>query len=213
MRNSIKGIILMSFVALAACKNDKTAASSDNTVTSTPSSASTASASVGSAASATEASIAAAASTRGIAGPLTAEAAKAAMTPVTPDANKVTPSATTGKTTTVKFDEMSYDWGKLKEGEKMTHLFKFKNTGENDLIISDARGSCGCTVPEWPKEPIKAGKSGEIKVIFDSAHKSGPQSKTVTINANTEPNSIVLMIKGTVETPEEPAKQEAKTNR
>jgi Protein of unknown function (DUF1573) len=211
MRNSIKGIILMSFVALAACKNDKTAASSDNTVTSTPSSASTATASVGSAAS--EANIAATSTKRGIAGPLTPEAAKAAMNPVTPDANKVTPSATTGKTTTVKFDEMSYDWGKLKEGEKMTHLFKFKNTGENDLIISDARGSCGCTVPEWPKEPIKSGKSGEIKVIFDSAHKSGPQSKTVTINANTEPNSIVLMIKGTVETTEEPAKQEAKTNK
>ena len=206
MRNSIKGFILMSFVALAACKNDKTAATSDNTVTSSPS---TASASVGTAASTPEV----ATTTKGLAGPLTPEAIKAATAPVSPDANKVTPSGTTGKTTTVKFDEMSYDWGKLKEGEKMTHLFKFKNTGTNDLIISDARGSCGCTVPEWPKEPIKPGKGGEIKVVFDSAHKSGPQSKTVTINANTEPASIVLMIKGTVEGKEEPIKEEAKTNK
>jgi hypothetical protein len=196
----------MSFVAFAACKNDKTAASSDNTITSTPSAPSTASASVG-AASTNATDVASA--TRSIAGPITAEAAKAA---VTPDANQVTPSSTTGKTTTVKFDEMSYDWGKLKEGEKMTHLFKFKNTGNNDLIISEARGSCGCTVPEWPKEPIHAGKTGEIKVVFDSAHKSGVQSKTVTINANTEPSSIVLMIKGTVDAKEEPAKEEAKTN-
>lgn len=205
MRNSIKGIILMSFVALAACKNDKTAATSDNTVTSTPS---TAAASVGTAAA--ESNVAS--TNRSLAGPLTPEAAKAAMAPVTPDANKLTPSATTGKTTTVKFEETSYDWGKLKEGEKMTHLFKFKNTGENDLIISDARGSCGCTVPEWPKEPIKAGKGGEIKVVFDSSHKNGPQTKTVTINANTEPNSIVLMIKGIVDAKEE-VKEEAKTNK
>ncbi len=205
MRNSIKGFILMSFVALAACKNDKTAATSDNTVTSPPS---TASASVGTSVSTPEVP----STTKGLAGPLTPEAAKAALAPVSPDANQVTPSATTGKITTVKFDDMSYDWGKLKEGEKMTHLFKFKNTGTNDLIISDARGSCGCTVPEWPKEPIKPGKGGEIKVVFDSAHKSGPQSKTVTINANTEPASIVLMIKGIVEGKEEPVKEEAKTN-
>lgn len=122
---------------------------------------------------------------------------------MTPSA--ATPAAQSGKTTTIKFDEMSYDWGKIKEGEKMTHIFKFKNTGNNDLIISDARGSCGCTVPEWPKEPIKAGKSGEIKVVFDSDHKSGTQSKTVTITANTEPSNVVLMIKGNVEPKEEKA--------
>jgi hypothetical protein len=212
MRNAIKGLILMSFVSLAACKNDKTASSSANTVTETPSSPSTATASVGNAATAPESNVAS--TNKSLAGPLTPEALKAATTPVAPDANKVTPSATTGKTTTVKFDETSYDWGKMKEGEKMTHLFKFKNTGNNDLIISDARGSCGCTVPEWPKEPIKPGKGGEIKVVFDSAHKSGVQSKTVTINANTEPAAIVLMIKGTVEGAEEPHKEEpAKTNK
>jgi Protein of unknown function (DUF1573) len=209
MRNAIKGLILMSFVSLAACKNDKTASSSANTVTETPLTPSTATASVGNAATAVESNVAS--TNKSLAGPLSPEALKAS---VSPDANKVTPSATTGKTTTVKFEETSYDWGKLKEGEKMTHLFKFKNTGNNDLIISDARGSCGCTVPEWPKEPIKPGKGGEIKVVFDSAHKSGVQSKTVTINANTEPASIVLMIKGTVEGGEEAPKEEpAKTNK
>ena len=63
---------------------------------------------------------------------------------------------------------MSFDWGKLKEGDKMTHIFKFKNTGDNDLVITDAHGSCGCTVPEWPKEPIKPGKGGDLKVMLIS---------------------------------------------
>ena len=139
--------------------------------------------------------------------------AKAQIEPVTPNATQVSPGTqnpvnkTGGKVTSIKFDEMSYDWGKLNEGDKMTHIFKFKNVGNEDLIISDARGSCGCTVPEWPKEPIKAGKTGEIKVIFDSAHKNGPQSKTVTLTANTDPANVVLMIKGIVD-----AKEETKTN-
>ncbi len=139
-----------------------------------------------------------------------AQASAAAPNAVAPDASQMTQTAesavtkSNGKITTIKFDEMSYAWGKIKEGEKMTHNFKFTNTGNNDLIISDARGSCGCTVPEWPKEPIKAGKSAEIKVIFDSKGKVGEQSKTVTVTANTEPTNTVIMIKGTVEAAEEP---------
>jgi Protein of unknown function (DUF1573) len=141
--------------------------------------------------------------------PITQPAATAQAS-VAPDASQMTQTAesavnkSNGKITVLKFDEMSYSWGKIKEGEKMTHNFKFTNTGTNDLIISDARGSCGCTVPEWPKEPIKAGKSGEIKVIFDSKGKVGEQSKTVTVTANTEPTNTVIMIKGTVEAAEEP---------
>lgn len=103
------------------------------------------------------------------------------------------------KVTTVKFEELSYDWGTLEEGKQMTHLFKFKNTGKEDLIISDARGSCGCTVPEWPKEPIKPGQNSEIKVVFNSAGKGGQVNKTVTITANSDPSPITLVIKGTVE--------------
>jgi hypothetical protein len=139
-----------------------------------------------------------------VAQPATAQAS------VSPDASQMTQAAesavakSNGKMTTIKFDEMAYAWGKIKEGEKMTHNFKFTNTGNNDLIISDARGSCGCTVPEWPKEPIKAGKSADIKVVFDSKGKVGEQSKTVTITANTEPGNTVIMIKGTVEGADEP---------
>jgi hypothetical protein len=145
-----------------------------------------------------------------VAQPATAQASAAAPSSVVPDASQMTQTAesavnkSNGKITSIKFDEMSYSWGKIKEGEKMTHNFKFTNSGNNDLIISDARGSCGCTVPEWPKEPIKPGKSAEIKVIFDSKGKVGEQSKTVTVTANTEPTNTVIMIKGTVEGVEEP---------
>jgi hypothetical protein len=145
-----------------------------------------------------------------VAEPATAQASVAAPAPVAPDASQTTQSPqsavskSNGKMTAIKFDEMAFNWGKIKEGEKMTHIFKFTNTGNNDLIISDARGSCGCTVPEWPKEPVKAGKSGELKVIFDSKGKAGEQSKTVTVTANTEPSNTVIMIKGSVEGAEEP---------
>jgi hypothetical protein len=145
--------------------------------------------------------------------PATAQASVASPSSVAPDASQLTQTAesavnkSNGKITVLKFDEMSYSWGKIKEGEKMTHNFKFTNSGTNDLIISDARGSCGCTVPEWPKEPIKPGKSAEMKVIFDSKGKVGEQSKTVTVTANTEPANTVIMIKGTVEAAaEEPKK-------
>ncbi len=191
MKNVVKSMALASMIALTfACKND-TSASANNT----------ASASISGVAPTSNEVVAPANPTAAL------TESKKSVENVTPNAAAPATQKPAGKTTSVKFEEMSYDWGKLKEGDKMTHIFKFKNTGNEDLIISDARGSCGCTVPEWPKEPIKAGKGGEIKVIFDSAHKAGPQSKTVTITANTDPSSIVLMIKGIVD-----AKEEAKTN-
>ena len=77
-------------------------------------------------------------------------------------------------------------------------------TFENDLLISDAYGSCGCTVPEWPKEPIAPGQSGVIKVQFNSANRSGLFNKTVTVVANTQPNSnSKLIIKGTIIVPKD----------
>ena len=206
MKNVLKSVALASVITLAfACKNDPSASS--NTVGAASMSAATPNSTEQPKTDAvTDAATPKAIETA----PATA---KAQIEPVTPNATQVSPGTqnpvnkTGGKVTSIKFDEMSYDWGKLKEGDKMTHLFKFKNVGNEDLIISDARGSCGCTVPEWPKEPIKAGKTGEIKVIFDSAHKNGPQSKTVTLTANTDPSNVVLMIKGIVD-----AKEETKTN-
>lgn len=92
------------------------------------------------------------------------------------------------------FSENEFDFGTLEEGEKVEHVFKFENTSNNPLTISNARGSCGCTVPEWPREPIAPGESGEIKVKFDSKGKKGKQSKTVTITANTVPANTILTI-------------------
>ncbi len=103
-----------------------------------------------------------------------------------------------GPTTQMTFAIDEYDFGKVKAGEQVTHEYPFTNTGKENLIISNAKGSCGCTVPQWPKEPIAPGKTGVIKVVFDSKSKSGPQSKRVTITANTNPPQSFLTIKGEV---------------
>jgi hypothetical protein len=114
------------------------------------------------------------------------------------------------------FEHTDFDYGTVKEGEKVKHVYKFKNTGKEPLIISSAKGSCGCTVPKWPSEPIAPGASGQIDVEFDSKGKPGKQTKRVTVTANTVPAQSFLNISGNVEkdpnaptaTPQEvPAKQ------
>jgi len=104
----------------------------------------------------------------------------------------------TGPTTSVVFEETSYTYGKVVDGDVVKHVYKFKNTGKEPLIISDAKGSCGCTVPQWPKDPIAPGATGEIKVEFNSKGKQGPQEKKVTVTANTNPAQSILTIKGEV---------------
>lgn len=106
--------------------------------------------------------------------------------------------------TSIKFESDSHDFGTIDEGDKVSHKFAFTNSGDEPLIINSAKGSCGCTVPEWPKEPIPPGESGEILVEFNSKGKKNKQTKTVTINANTDPNPTRLTIKADV-TPAEPA--------
>lgn len=98
----------------------------------------------------------------------------------------------------MQFDKVFHDFGQILAGEKVTYSFKFTNTGKTDLIINTAAGSCGCTVPEFPKEPIKPGKSGFIKVQFNSEGRSGIQDKQVTIVANTIPNINELKIRAEV---------------
>lgn len=119
--------------------------------------------------------------------------------PVQPAAQPGEVEVPTGPTTQMTFETDEYDFGKVKSGEQVTHEYKFTNTGKENLIIANAKGSCGCTVPQWPKEPIAPGKSAVIKVVFDSKGKSGPQSKRVTITANTNPPQSFLTIKGEVE--------------
>ena len=98
----------------------------------------------------------------------------------------------------MKFEVMEHNFGTIKQGESVTYIFKFKNEGKEPLIINTAVGSCGCTVPEYPKEPIRPNGQGEIKVTFNSTGKSGPQDKTVTITYDTD-KTVVLHMKGTVE--------------
>ena len=115
-----------------------------------------------------------------------------------------TPAATpavevpTGPTTTIEFEEKEFDFGTIDEGEKVSHTYKFTNTGIEPLIIKDAKGSCGCTVPSWPKEPVAPGATGEMLVEFNSKGKSGSQNKRVTITANTNPGQTFINIKGEV---------------
>lgn len=103
-----------------------------------------------------------------------------------------------GKYPTLTFTKKEHNFGVIKEGEKVETIFTFTNTGEADLLISNAAGSCGCTVPEYPKEPIKPGKSGKMKVTFDSNGKPGKQQKSVTITSNTQSKREVLTINAEV---------------
>ena len=98
----------------------------------------------------------------------------------------------------VEILESEYDFGDINQGDKATHDYIVKNIGDSDLLISSAKGSCGCTVPEWPKEPIRPGDEAVIKVTFDSKGKTGKQSKRVTLMTNAIPNVKILTIKGNI---------------
>lgn len=100
-----------------------------------------------------------------------------------------------------KFEKMEYNFGKVTQGEKLTYTFNFTNSGKSDLLISQASGSCGCTVAEFPQEPIKAGGKGSIAVTLNTEGKKGPLDKTITIFANSYPSETVLHIKAMVELP------------
>lgn len=95
-------------------------------------------------------------------------------------------------------DSAAYDFGTIQEGAIVEHEFKFRNDGEYPLILNNISSSCGCTTPEWPKDPIGPKQTSSIKVRFDSKHKAGPQVKTVTVYANTEPAYTELRLKGIV---------------
>ena len=132
-------------------------------------------------------------------------------------AKKINSSSTVAKTDQISqetaadgpvmtFEKTTHDFGTINEGDKVTTQFSFTNTGKADLIIVDARGSCGCTVPKYPKNvAIKPGQSETITVSFDSNNKPGMQQKSVTLSANTSSGREMLRIKANV-TPD-PLKQ------
>ena len=115
--------------------------------------------------------------------------------------NNATSSMTSSSESPImSFDKTLHDFGTIQEGETVETIFTFTNSGKSDLIIVDARGSCGCTVPEYPKNtPIPPGESGKIRVSFDSSNKPNMQQKTVTISANTDSGRETIRIKALVQ--------------
>ena len=102
----------------------------------------------------------------------------------------------------ITFENETHDYGTIKQDADGTCEFKFKNTGKEPLIISNAKGSCGCTVPTWPKEPVAKGQTAVIKVHYDTK-RIGAFTKTVTINSNAKTDPKMLTIKGVVEAVED----------
>ncbi len=108
------------------------------------------------------------------------------------------PEKPAGPPTTIAFENMEHDFGTIEQNTTNPYTFSFTNTGDKPLIISDAKGSCGCTVPDYPKQPVMPGEKGEIKVVYSPGKQKNLQTKTVTITANTEPATTVLRIKANV---------------
>jgi len=102
----------------------------------------------------------------------------------------------------IELSQDFFDFGEMNQKESVNTEFILKNTGDAPLLIRSAKGSCGCTVPEWPKEPVAVGDEAIIKVTFNSGNKRGKQNKTVTLVTNAIPSTKVLTIKGTVLVPE-----------
>jgi hypothetical protein len=109
------------------------------------------------------------------------------------------PAVPAGPTTTMSFSETTFDFGTVTDGEMVSHTYTFTNTGDEPLILSDAKGSCGCTVPRWPREPIAPGATGEITVEFNSKNKKGKRNQKVTITANTNPPQTFIYLTGQVD--------------
>lgn len=108
------------------------------------------------------------------------------------------------------FESTDFDFGTIKQGEKVTAVFTFTNTGESDLIITQAKASCGCTVPEWPQnKKIKPGESDQITAVFDSKSKRNKQNKSITLTTNTLKGKELVYVKGFV-TPDPSLNKNAK---
>lgn len=101
----------------------------------------------------------------------------------------------------IEFDKTEYDFGTILQGEVVSYTFHFTNTGDAPLIITSVDKSCGCTASEFPRQPIDPGKTGSIKISYDSKGHQGFQSKGLVVNANTNPAHTTLRVKAIVKTP------------
>lgn len=100
--------------------------------------------------------------------------------------------------TSIAFDNMAFDFGDIDQNTENEYIFSFTNTGDKPLIIETATGSCGCTVPEFPKEPVMPGESNVIRVVYKPGKQKGMQNKSITIIANTQPKDTRLNITANV---------------
>lgn len=120
------------------------------------------------------------------------------------NAQSAAPTSEQNWTPNIKFEKETHDYGTIKNGGDGTCEFKFENTGKEPFLITNARGSCGCTVPEWPKEPIAPGKTGSIRVSYDTK-RAGAINKNVTLTIQNmgkdKTGTKMLYIKGNVEPP------------
>ncbi|HOP04609.1 MAG TPA: DUF1573 domain-containing protein [Tenuifilaceae bacterium] len=107
------------------------------------------------------------------------------------------PAATTETKTTIEFNKLVNDYGEIEFMSDGACVFEFTNLGEEPLVLTNVRSSCGCTVPDWPKDPIKPGEKGVINVKYNT-RSVGNFNKTITVYSNGQPSPIILRIKGTV---------------
>ena len=112
--------------------------------------------------------------------------------------NEQEKSKPSGPKTSIKFAKMEHDFGNIAQGSTNEYIFKFTNTGKEPLIISNAKGSCGCTVPKWPKEPVAPGASAEIQIVYKPGQQKNQQTKSITVTANTEPDDTILKVSANV---------------
>jgi hypothetical protein len=98
----------------------------------------------------------------------------------------------------IAFEQTSYDFGEITEGGVVKHTFSFKNVGKVPLVITDMQTTCGCTVPDWNRNPIQPNATSEVSVQFNSAGKVGVQDKPIRVIANTFPSETVIKLTGTV---------------
>lgn len=124
---------------------------------------------------------------------------------VSPDlvTNPITASGEKAKSNlpVMTFASEEHDFGLIVQGEKVAHTFTFTNTGGSELVISNVSATCGCTTPEWSKEPVRPGETGKIEVVFNSAGRSGMENKEVKILTNAQPNTVRLIVRAEIYVP------------
>jgi len=96
------------------------------------------------------------------------------------------------------FDTLEHDFGTIIEGERLMCYFPYRNNGEGQLLLTSVKASCGCTIPNWNREPLAPGKSEELKVLFDASGRKGKQHKQITVHSNSGTEAVYLTIKANV---------------